>query len=671
MTNLVDRLPFPPQRDESLQGLIMRLADDNLCSTREFSTWLGAVFPNLVDLDYRQAGARLGIEPSALAALNHASMATETSVGGGDLQERIAVDASAGLQTGPYMRWCPMCLAEKPYHRRMWHHRQLQVCPRHKVILSATCISCVEEGCTGVHSWMSVGVSRCAAGHALDRQPLGPSVPDCTGTAAVYRSCGVACPGPEFPPEFTALPASQLVELLLAFGRLQLVVVERNRHKLHSRDMARDHRVLEAGARIAFEWPSAFQALATDIRSIYPAVGRLSEQYGQLHRLVASCKKADFIRVAYADHLLARDDAGELDWPLFLPKPPRATGSVTRADARLLLGLGANSFGKLLKTDLWSDVEVVLSTIAGLEYSRFDVVRLRTTLDRMITPTAVDKLLGMPAGCGTALCDTGLLATVPWNRHSRNGVTTSVDTAEAKALFERICSAGSKEPPHEPVTFETLVRSAVNRQVIRLDDLMRQVAGGRPRGFLSHPGRPGFEGLVFEKVDAVRVLDELSTPEASGLILLGDLARVVRIPPAAIREMIKSKLLGSHPASRCMVFPASIVANITRRFVCGADLAELAGLAAREACDRLALSDVHAVVQVDVPGRGEAAVYLRQEVERAVKSWSVAAPLEASRSHRKITSLPPPSAPPSLLPGNLNLSLGALDTFSDATPRVE
>ena len=31
MTDLVQRLPFPPQRDESMRGLVVRIAEDNLC----------------------------------------------------------------------------------------------------------------------------------------------------------------------------------------------------------------------------------------------------------------------------------------------------------------------------------------------------------------------------------------------------------------------------------------------------------------------------------------------------------------------------------------------------------------------------------------------------------------------------------------------------------------
>lgn len=281
--------------------------------------------------------------------------------------------------------------------------------------------------------------------------------------------------------------------------------------------MARDHRVLEAGAQIALGWPNAFHVLATEIRAAYSKKGRLSQQYGQLHRLVASSGAPGFIRDAYANHLRAREDAGELDWPLFLPKPPEAVGSVTRSEARQMLGLGGNSFAKLLKTEMWGDVEVVLSTREGLEYRRADVQQLKVRLDRLVSPSVLDERLGLGSKRGESLCNSGLLKTVPWNRHSKNSVKISVDIADAMELFERVCSLGLGEQPKEPVSFATLARSAANRQIIRFGDLMHQVARGRPKSFRAYPDRPGFDGLVFEKSEAIEVLEELSEPDCQRL----------------------------------------------------------------------------------------------------------------------------------------------------------
>jgi hypothetical protein len=137
---LIDRLPFPPQQDESLLGLLMRLADDNLCSAREFCSWLDVPFPSLMGLEFRQAAVKLGVDSSVLATLGHAAMPLETPVASNTLSCASTSSAGEDLSVGPYMRWCPLCLDERPYHRRMWHHRQLQACPHHRVVLSDRCL---------------------------------------------------------------------------------------------------------------------------------------------------------------------------------------------------------------------------------------------------------------------------------------------------------------------------------------------------------------------------------------------------------------------------------------------------------------------------------------------------------------------------------------------------
>ena len=170
-------------------------------------------------------GGRFAVLRFSDAYLGHAAMPTETGVCAEVPSWWPTSSSDEHLSVGPYMCWCPLCLDERPYHRRMWHHRQLQACPHHRVVLSDRCAGCVEEGHVGVTWWTSVGVAKCAAGHALERQAPGENVADCTGAAAVYRACGVSCPGAELPPDFAALSAANLVESLLALGRLKLIVV--------------------------------------------------------------------------------------------------------------------------------------------------------------------------------------------------------------------------------------------------------------------------------------------------------------------------------------------------------------------------------------------------------------------------------------------------------------
>lgn len=71
------------------------------------------------------------------------------------------------------IRWCPECLAEKPYYRSIWSIKAYRCCATHGVQLQSKCQKCQEE-----QRWPTQGaprdINRCGCGHHLARQS--PSV---------------------------------------------------------------------------------------------------------------------------------------------------------------------------------------------------------------------------------------------------------------------------------------------------------------------------------------------------------------------------------------------------------------------------------------------------------------------------------------------------------------
>ena len=179
MSGLADYLPFPPRHDESARGLVVRLAESNLLSSQQMCDWLGLPRIDTAFLDPSGAARKIGIEPAAFAALGFTEGETERFLG-------HAVPPQMAMRH--VMRVCPACLAEAPYHRRIWDHQQLEACPIHRTMLLDRCPECTIGGRI---RWGRGRFLEGDCGHDLTRQPAG-TAGDCIGTAAVLpplRAC--------------------------------------------------------------------------------------------------------------------------------------------------------------------------------------------------------------------------------------------------------------------------------------------------------------------------------------------------------------------------------------------------------------------------------------------------------------------------------------------------
>lgn len=72
------------------------------------------------------------------------------------------------------IRWCPECLAEKPYYRSIWSIKAYRCCATHRLQLQSKCPRCQEE-----QRWPNQGaprdINRCGCGHDLGRLPSSAS----------------------------------------------------------------------------------------------------------------------------------------------------------------------------------------------------------------------------------------------------------------------------------------------------------------------------------------------------------------------------------------------------------------------------------------------------------------------------------------------------------------
>jgi len=171
-------LRLAPEPDESACSFVLRVAARNLCSGNEMAGWLGlGELGDPLDMDPGPSARLLGIEAEVLAR-----MGFEEHEAGWVLGHRVPIN-----RLHRTMRFfCPDCLAEAPYHRRIWGLRQLDACPRHGRSLMSHC-----PECDAALLWRGAHRSRTAIAARGSTCPACPQLPttapapgSCTCTAA-------------------------------------------------------------------------------------------------------------------------------------------------------------------------------------------------------------------------------------------------------------------------------------------------------------------------------------------------------------------------------------------------------------------------------------------------------------------------------------------------------
>ena len=501
MTTLPLILQPPPRADESVRGLVVRHAEMNHCTADIMCSWLGLpAMGQPLDIDADGAAAIIPMDVHRLGDMGFGSDGMEAFLG-----YRVPVAAIARK----LMRFCPDCFAEAPYHRRIWEHRQIDACPIHHLKLVSACPSCETQTV-----WKRGQLTACDCGQDLIEGATRITVEDCIGVAAIYRLCGVVSDGPVLPACFANLPLQELIDLLYFLGRMEMVLAQGNEAGFGPLEMLRDSRVLNHGVRIAMGWPDAFDQLADRVRAARSHGKSISVQYGHLHRFIGGCGEAtyaSFLRDAYAAHLARRGDVFGRAWPTFLERPDGAGGAaMTRTEVRAYLSLGAKSFSVLRQTPMWDDVKPLMSGGCGTpQYAPADVVALKTRLDRLMSPYAADRMLGVSKGKAEQLIEAGLLPVVNWNRRNRQGEGRSFDSADIEALLQRVREFALDHPPRTGISFTKVLVLAARRRVIAFPDVVRLLVNGRLRGYIAYPEDAGLSAFTFEETDAREVLNEM------------------------------------------------------------------------------------------------------------------------------------------------------------------
>lgn len=602
----------PPEPDECARGYILRMAGRNWCSGKEMASWLGLLgLEQELSADPGPAARLLGITPEVLAR-----MGFEDGEAGWVLGHRMPLNRIH--RAARFV--CPDCLAEAPYQRRIWSLRHLDVCPRHGRTLMSACPECD----AGLRWGGQVTIENCYCGAGLAVPGATAAVDDSIGARVVYLHCGVTVPGDGLPSAFAGLPLAALLDLLVFLGRMDLIIAQGNPDRLQPREMLTDRRVLNAGARIALDWPDAFDDLADRVRAARPGRRGVMKEYGYLHRFIMRSDAkpyADLLRWAYAAHLARRGDIVGRAWPPALPRPEAQPETMGLTEVQAMLGLGRNSFNALRGQPLWTAFKPVESTLSGArnngcEYARVDIEALKKKLSRLVSPGVADRMLGMSRGKTAELAEAGLVTVHQWHRHHRKGEHRSIDLAEVKGIFERIRGLAVAAAPARPVTFETPQRMATARRVISFIDFIRCLLCGQLRGHLTDASARGLDGLVFEQSDAEAVMDRMSSPARTGEMVLGDVVRCLGIPAKAVHQLVGEGLLPQPRRVCAYIFGVDAIQVFRKGFTYDTELARQHGTRPDDVRRTLAEAGIRPVTTIKAKRGAVVAVYRRAEVSK-------------------------------------------------------
>ena len=462
--------------------------------------------------------------------------------------------------------------------------------------------------CDGLLRWgTQATIEHCHCGAGINVPGMSAVVDDSIGAGVVYLHCGLSAPGIGLPSAFSSLPLAALLDLLVFLGRMDLVIAQGNPDDLQPMEMLADRRILNAGTRIALDWPLAFDDLADRVRAARPGTRGVMREYGYLHRFImrsGAAPYADLLRGAYARHLARRGDVLGLAWPPALPRPTAQLETMTLKEVQEAFGLGQNSFQALRKQPLWTDIKPVASTLTGARnsgyvYARADIAALKGKLSRLVTPGVADRTLGLGKGKTALLARAGLVTVHQWNRYYRNGERRSVDLAEVGEIFDRIRGLAVAAAPAQPIAFETLHTMAVARRVIAFADLIGCLLSGELRGYLADASPPGLDALVFERAGAVEVLGRLASSARTGEMVLGEVVRRLGIPAKAVHQLVTEGLLPQPRRVCAYIFDANSVRAFREQFIYDAELAWQCRPRRAEVRQRLAAAGVRPVTTIE------------------------------------------------------------------------
>lgn len=511
--------PLTPYADESLNGFLLRLSEENFLGSS--STLL------------RAAGVRLKARYSE-AELNAVSEAH--SLDFARIQQLAGFSKVAGsLPQGRFLRTaavpvCVECLRASAYIRQSWHHQLFMACPEHQRALLEVCPECSTTLDLKRHS-----VTTCSCGYDLTTADAPPAEKASLWVASLlWPASGISLPGLE------ALP-QDVDAFLLFLANLMLAVPHRKNAPL---SWSKALEVCQASYQIGSDLLPRFRDFveakieAANQMASSRFMLNLGSWYRELNTEFAGEVYAPLREIAHR-LILERANAPinrklkqiSADW-LGL----KAT--LTVAEAARILKSSPDRVVAFVKAGLLDGTILQGSTSEFCMVKRAEVEAHQQAAADFLYGKDLLKLLGISRRTRDRLTETGLLSPVPEMQRplfARGDYRRS----EALALLERLTeSCGEIDEPKRSLSFADI--SGKRFSNVQANDLLKRVFAGdlQPLGRVC--GIQGFAAFRFDE----ETLADVSAQHSTGIeFTITDLTKITPWKHQTIKGWIDSGYL--------------------------------------------------------------------------------------------------------------------------------
>ena len=595
-----------PFADESLPGFVMRMAENHdYGKPMDLLKAFGAPELTTLRLAALQGSAHKGLAeylalfPNELDRLCYGPGPT-CRVLGHELHDNLVV---LGRR-----KFCPLCLAEKPYHRAFWDLTLATVCPVHAVRLVDRC-----PHCKATLNWKAAPLTSCSSPRCVGDLHWAEAVPvpqtEMGGVRGLHRLMDTGeCP--EFDTSVRALPVGEQIRLAFHLGCLargrEAMSRPTNFATLHPDEV---HLVLDAGWRMCSDWPLAFHAFLDRRRDraserkgrygVYKHFGRLhywlernGEPFarllgGELRNYIVACPEL----ATRAPEIRRARSAVDLEHRF-----------ITMAEAREVLGVSfetmhalATEHGLYLVPPSGSGAPALL---------RADLVHaLHQERSRLLTREDVRRLLGSGKRTVDKLREAGVLSTVH-DAEDPDGVLYRVEGVEAllQDLERRILPGGVR--PKRPVTMVGIARR-VPKPGFDVCDVIEAVRAGALTPVSVAPRARGLHRILFRSSDVDRFVAALIQVEGRTMSVV-EAAAELGVKQEVAYHWVRNGLLATvtvdSPTETGRRVTEAALTAFRQEYVTGAEFAAKHRLSRKWAATHLVQAGVQAVSGPSVDG---------------------------------------------------------------------
>ncbi|NWC08817.1 TniQ family protein [Pseudomonas agarici] len=544
-----------PHADESFNGYLMRLAEENfLGSSTRLLQQVGIRFKaRYSEAEVKTLGEAYGFDQSAVAAL-----AAFKSVRGGLSNTRFLRSAQVPV--------CPHCLREQGYIRQAWHHVLMTACPVHRVLLLPRCPECEAPITPGRGGYQS-----CYCGcefadvEVLPADAASLFVADLLHGHADARLTG-----------FAGLP-DDIESFLLFLANLDLVVPHRKNAPIN---WARALDINRAAYAFAEDLPGRFRAFVLDRVHAANAlessrfIANLGRWYFELNRTFAAEAYRPIREVAYRvllEHAQApiNRKMKQMGADLLGLK-----STYTAAEAARELGSSADRIVALVKS---GQLQGVILQGGANEYclvARAEVAAHKQAAAGFVSAKDLLKILGIGRRVRDRLLEIGLLTAIPAGQRPLFA-KGDFRSAEAEALLAQLSFGAPHRHGDKLIMLDEI--SGKRFSNAQAGELLRKIFAGALKPIVRLPAVHGLKAYCFDE-DAV--MAAVKTGSGSVELTITELTKLTRWKHETIKSWIEQGFLPARREScdkhRVFVALADLITFLSTYVVAG-DTAERLG----------------------------------------------------------------------------------------------